>query len=84
MHSVARNHALVDGNTRLAWAATRVFCLLNGRDLDYAVDEAEASFWPWLAASSRWRQSPSRSTSISSEESWRDQTAFERVTLNAR
>ena len=28
-----RNHALVDGNKRLAWAATRVFCLLNGRDL---------------------------------------------------
>jgi death-on-curing protein len=29
MHSVARNHALVDGNKRLAWAATRVFCLLK-------------------------------------------------------
>ena len=42
MHSVARNHALVDGNKRLAWAATRVFCLMNGRDLDFAVDEAEA------------------------------------------
>ena len=42
MHSVARNHALVDGNKRLAWAATRVFCLLNGRDLDYTVDDAEA------------------------------------------
>lgn len=42
MHSVARNHALVDGNKRLAWAATRVFCLLNGRDLAFAVDEAEA------------------------------------------
>lgn len=42
MHSVARNHALVDGNKRLAWAATRVFCLLNGRDLEYTVDEAEA------------------------------------------
>jgi len=41
MHSVARNHALVDGNKRLAWAATRVFCLLNGRDLDFTVDEAE-------------------------------------------
>jgi death-on-curing protein len=25
----------------LAWAATRVFCLLNGRDLDLGVDEAE-------------------------------------------
>lgn len=42
MHSLARNHALVDGNKRLAWAATRVFCLLNGRDLSFAVDEAEA------------------------------------------
>jgi death-on-curing protein len=42
LHSVARNHALVDGNKRLAWAATRVFCLLNGRDLTFNVDEAEA------------------------------------------
>jgi len=42
LHSLARNHALVDGNKRLAWAATRVFCLLNGRDLAFAVDEAEA------------------------------------------
>lgn len=42
MHSLARNHALVDGNRRLAWGATRVFCLLNGHDLDFAVDEAEA------------------------------------------
>jgi death-on-curing protein len=42
MHSIARNHALVDGNKRLAWAATRIFCLLNGRDLNFSVDEAEA------------------------------------------
>ena len=42
MHSLARNHALVDGNKRLAWAATRVFCLLNGRDLAFAVDDADA------------------------------------------
>ena len=41
MHSLARNHALVDGNKRLAWAATRVFCLLNGRDLAFTVDDAE-------------------------------------------
>ena len=41
MHSLARNHVLADGNKRLAWAATRVSCLLNGRDLAYAVDEAE-------------------------------------------
>ena len=41
MHSLARNHALVDGNKRLAWAATRVFCLLNGHDLAFTVDDAE-------------------------------------------
>lgn len=42
LHSIARNHALVDGNKRLAWSAARVFCLLNGRDLSLGVDEAEA------------------------------------------
>lgn len=42
MHAVARNHALVDGNKRLAWAATRVFCLLNGCDLAFTVEEAES------------------------------------------
>jgi death-on-curing protein len=42
MHSIARNHALVDGNKRLAWAAARVLCLMNGRDLELGVDEAEA------------------------------------------
>jgi death-on-curing protein len=41
MHSLARNHPLVDGNKRLAWAALRVFHLINGRDLSYTVDEAE-------------------------------------------
>ena len=41
MHSLARNHALVDGNKRLAWAATRVFCLMNARDLGFDVDAAE-------------------------------------------
>jgi death-on-curing protein len=42
LHSPARNHALVAGNKRLAWAAARVFCLVNGRDLALGVDEAEA------------------------------------------
>ncbi len=42
MHSLARNRALVDGNKRLAWAATRVFCLINGRDLAFTVDDAES------------------------------------------
>lgn len=29
-HSLGTNHALVDGNKRLAWAATIVFLMLNG------------------------------------------------------
>jgi death-on-curing protein len=41
MHAIARNHALVDGNKRLAWSATRVFCLLNGHDIAMTVDDAE-------------------------------------------
>ncbi len=41
MHSLARNHALIDGNKRLAWSAARVFLLMNGRDLLIGVDEAE-------------------------------------------
>jgi death-on-curing protein len=41
MHSLARNHALIDGNQRLAWAATRVFCLINGRDFVVGIDDAE-------------------------------------------
>jgi death-on-curing protein len=42
LHSLARNHALVDGNKRLAWSATRIFCLMNGFDLVMSVDDAEA------------------------------------------
>jgi death on curing protein len=41
LHSLVSNHALVDGNKRLAWSAARIFCLLNGRDLTYTIDEAE-------------------------------------------
>jgi death on curing protein len=42
LHSVCMNHALIDGNKRLAWAAARVFLALNDvpiRDVD--VDDAE-------------------------------------------
>lgn len=42
LHSLARNHALVDGNPRLAWAAMRTWCLLNDHDVLLAVDDAEA------------------------------------------
>jgi len=41
MHSLARNHPLIDGNKRLAWSATRVFLLLNRHDLHMGVDQAE-------------------------------------------
>jgi death-on-curing protein len=32
MHSVLRNHPLIDGNKRLAWVSARVFLALNGFD----------------------------------------------------
>ncbi|MGH8962066.1 MAG: type II toxin-antitoxin system death-on-curing family toxin [Jatrophihabitantaceae bacterium] len=32
MEPLARNHALIDGNKRLAWVATRYFLLANGED----------------------------------------------------
>lgn len=43
MESLARNHALVDGNKRLTWLATVVFLLLNDMELCApSVDEGEA------------------------------------------
>jgi death-on-curing protein len=42
MHSLARNHALIDGNKRLAWSAGRIFCLMNGLDIYMDVDSAES------------------------------------------
>jgi len=40
LHSLARNHALIDGNKRLALAATIAFYGLNGRRLTLTNDEA--------------------------------------------
>jgi death on curing protein len=40
MHSIAGNHALVDGNKRLALLATVVFLRINGYRLDLSDDEA--------------------------------------------
>ena len=34
LHSLARNHALVDGNKRLAWLATVVLLDLNGQTVE--------------------------------------------------
>lgn len=40
LHSIARNHALVDGNKRLALAATLAFYGINGVRLTLTNDEA--------------------------------------------
>jgi len=40
LHSLARNHALVDGNKRLSWLATVVFLDLNGHAPDLDDDAA--------------------------------------------
>lgn len=42
LHSLARNHALVDGNKRAAWMAARLFLDLNGVSANTVdVDDAE-------------------------------------------
>jgi death-on-curing protein len=37
---VAVNHALIDGNKRLAWGCLNVFCSLNGYEIDFEADDA--------------------------------------------
>lgn len=41
LHSLARNHALVDGNRRLALAATIAFYGINGMRLTFTNDQAD-------------------------------------------
>jgi death-on-curing protein len=42
LQSLARNHALVDGNKRTAWAAAWTFLYINGVELgEFDVDDAE-------------------------------------------
>ena len=49
MESLARNHALIDGNKRLAWTATVLFLLFNDVTLHApSVDDGEA-FVPAVA-----------------------------------
>jgi death on curing protein len=38
-HSLARNHALIDGNKRLAWAACRTFLAINDQWISASEDE---------------------------------------------
>ncbi len=42
MESLCNNHALIDGNKRLAWTATDVILRINGVVLDASIDDAEA------------------------------------------
>ena len=39
LQSLARNHALVDGNKRLAWTACRTFLAVNGQWISAPADE---------------------------------------------
>jgi death on curing protein len=39
LHSLARNHALMDGNKRLAWTACRTFLAINGHWISAPEDD---------------------------------------------
>ncbi len=39
LHSLARNHALIDGNKRLAWTACLTFLAINGQWISAPEDE---------------------------------------------
>lgn len=45
LHSLAGSHPLVDGNKRLAWAATVVFVGLNRHDPSLSEDETFELVW---------------------------------------
>ena len=45
LHSMTKNHALVDGNKRIAWLSTVVFCDLNGFFPKISDDEAFRLVW---------------------------------------
>lgn len=40
LHSMTKNHALVDGNKRTAWLSTTMFCDLNGLESSLGDDDA--------------------------------------------
>jgi death-on-curing protein len=51
LHSLVNNHALVDGNKRLAWLATIVFLDLNGLNPTLSDNEAFDLVWDVAASS---------------------------------
>lgn len=50
LHSLVRNHALVDGNKRAAWASAWVFLEVNGVSLGAELDVAAAEEFMLAAA----------------------------------
>lgn len=40
LHSLVRNHALVDGNKRTAWTSAQLMLYLNGIDMAVSVEDA--------------------------------------------
>lgn len=50
LHSLARNHAMLDGNKRLSWLATRLFYVRNQLDLRAAGPYAADSLVRGVAA----------------------------------
>lgn len=42
---IARNHALPDGNKRLAFLSAFEFCWINGFEMEFDIDDAEAIFF---------------------------------------
>ena len=45
LHSLVKNHSLVDGNKRLAWLATVVFLDINAHAVNLTDDEAFDLVW---------------------------------------
>jgi death-on-curing protein len=45
LHSMTKNHALVDGNKRVAWLSTTVFCDVNGFESRLSDNEAFQLVW---------------------------------------
>jgi len=44
LHSIVKNHALVDGNKRLGWLATAVFLEINGIQVTHVSNDAVYDF----------------------------------------
>jgi len=44
LHSIVKNHALVDGNKRLGWLATAVFLEINGTSVTHVPNDAVYGF----------------------------------------